>query len=185
MDPDVRTVDTRLVYENPWMRLREDTVQRRDGSTGQYAVVDCPDFVVVMPFDGERFHLVEQYRYPVGARLWEFPQGVAAGAGSPEQMAAIELAEETGITAGLLEPLGFLHDGYGRSTNGFHAFLASDLTFGEPHREAEEQDMRTTSVTIDELWGLVESRVLTDSASLAALALLERAKATGRIHGYR
>lgn len=184
-EPDVRMVDTRVVYENPWMRLREDVVMRRDGSIGQYAVVESPDYVVVIPFDGERFHLVEQYRYPVGARLWEFPQGVARGAGTTEQMAAIELSEETGITAGSLEPLGFLHDGYGRSTNGFHAYLATDLSFGAPQRETEEQDMRTAPFTRDELWGLVESGACTDSSSLAALALLDRAKETGRVHGYR
>ena len=178
-------VDTRVVYENPWMRLREDVVVRRDGSKGQYAVVESPDYVVVIPFDGERFHLVEQYRYPVRARLWEFPQGVAGEADSPERMAEIELAEETGLVARTLEPLGYLHDGYGRSTNGFHVYLATNLTSGVPRREAEEQDMRTAAFTRDELWHLVESGACTDSASLAALVLLERAKETGRVHGYR
>ena len=183
----MRTLDTRVVFENPWMALREDLVERPDGSTGYYAVVECPDFVVVIPFDGERFHLVEQYRYPVRGRYWEFPQGAvrAATTLTPVEMAVIELAEETGITAGHLEPLGFLHGGYGRSTNGFHAYLATDLTPGVPHREVEEQDMRTTAVTPEELWGLVETGACTDAASLAALALLDRAERTGRVRPYR
>lgn len=176
LGPDVRKLGSRLVYENPWMSVTEDDVQRRDGSIGQYGVVHSRDFVLVIPFDGERYHLVEQYRYPVGARLWEFPQGSVAGGESlpPEELAAIELAEETGIRAGRLERLGFLHHGYGRSTNGFHAFYATDLIPGPAEREVEEQDMRSGSFTRDELWSLVAAGVMTDAASLAALALLDR-----------
>ena len=169
-------MSSRVVYENPWMSLHEDEVRRRDGSIGLYGVVHSRDFVVVVPYDGERYHLVEQYRYPVGARLWEFPQGSFAGPDpvSPEEMASIELAEETGLTASRLELLGFLHHGYGRSTNGFHAFYATGLAPGTAEREVEEQDMRTASFTLDEIWALVDAGHLTDAASLAALALLER-----------
>jgi 8-oxo-dGTP pyrophosphatase MutT (NUDIX family) len=174
--PDVRTLASRVVYENPWMSVTEDDVQRRDGSIGQYGVVHSRDFVLVIPFDGERFHLVEQYRYPVGARLWEFPQGSVPGGETlpPEALAEIELAEETGLHAGRLELLGFLHHGYGRSTNGFHAFYATDLRPGPAAREIEEQDMRSGTFTIDELWALVADGTMTDAASLAALALLGR-----------
>lgn len=178
--PDVRKLASRLVYENPWMRVTEDEVQRRDGSIGRYGVVHSRDFVLVIPFDGERYHLVEQFRYPVGARLWEFPQGSVAGGESlpPEELAAIELAEETGLRAGQLDYLGFLHHGYGRSTNGFHAFYATALTPGLAEREVEEQDMRSGMFTLDEIWCLVEEGAMTDAASLAALALLDRRRTT-------
>lgn len=174
-DPDVRCLSSREVYANPWMRVTEDEVLRRDGSTGLYGVVHSRDFVLVIPFDGERYHLVEQFRYPVGARRWEFPQGsVADAAGmTPAQMAVVELAEETGLRAGSLQPLGFLHAGYGRSTNGFHVFLATDLEAGTAAPEVEEQDMRTAAFTADEIWAMVGSGSITDSHSLAAIALLE------------
>ena len=63
------------VYANPWMAVREDTVRRADGSTGIYGVVDSPDIALVIAVDGDRLHLVEQYRYPVAGRRWEFPSG--------------------------------------------------------------------------------------------------------------
>lgn len=174
--PDIERISSREVYRNPWMSLTEDEVRRRDGSTGLYGVVHSADFVLIVPFDGERFHLVEQYRYPVGARLWEFPQGsVGEPAGlEPAQMASVELAEESGLQAERLELLGFLHHAYGRSTNGFHAFYATGLHSVDAHREVEEQDMRTGAFTPDELWALVADGRLTDAASLAALALLQR-----------
>lgn len=61
------------VYRNPWMTVREDRVRRADGSTGIYGVVDKPDFALVLPRFQGGFWLVEQYRYPVDRRAWEFP----------------------------------------------------------------------------------------------------------------
>ena len=63
-DPDIETLGTRIVYENRWMRLREDAIRRRDGSEGIYTVVEKPDFVVIVPIEEDgRIHLVQQYRY--------------------------------------------------------------------------------------------------------------------------
>lgn len=61
----METLGSRQVYANPWMAVREDAVRRPDGSTGIYGVVDTPDIALVVPVDGDRLHLVEQYRYPV------------------------------------------------------------------------------------------------------------------------
>src|SRR6267142_354910 len=96
----IRRLGSRRVYANRWMTLREDDIERPDGSTGIYAVVDKPDFALVIPVERDGFHLVEQYRYPVGGRYWEFPQGTAPDGAEPEPvaLARAELAEETGLT---------------------------------------------------------------------------------------
>ena len=70
--PDIETTGTRVVYQNNWMRVREDAIRRRDGSAGIYGVVEKDDFVVVVPVEADgSVHLVQQYRYPVRARFWE------------------------------------------------------------------------------------------------------------------
>lgn len=165
-----------VIYTNPWMTLTEDQIERADGSRGTYAVVHAPDFALVIPYDGERYHLVEQYRYPIDGRYWEFPQGFAGdGTLTPEQIAATELAEEVGLAAGTLTRLGFLHEAYGRCSNGFHAFLATDLTASSTAQpDDEEVGLRTAAFTAEEMWALVEAGSFTDAASLAAWALLER-----------
>ncbi len=88
------------MYANAWMTVREDAVRRADGSDGVYGVVDKPDYALVMPWDGERFMLVEQFRYPLGLRRWEFPQGTAPqrADADPIELAARELKEETGLS---------------------------------------------------------------------------------------
>lgn len=174
--PDVRCLSSRIAYENPWMTLTEDEVEYRDGTTGVFAVVRSRDFSLVIPFDGERYTLVEQFRYAVGRRLWEFPQGSVASPAdiSPADVAAIELEEEAGLQARDWTHLGRLHAGYGRSSTAFDVYLAERLSEVPTRREVTEQDMRSAGFTWTELWSLVDDGLLTDSHSLAAMALLER-----------
>ena len=42
-------LETRTVYQNAWMTVREDLVGRPDGTTGIYGVVDKADFALVIP----------------------------------------------------------------------------------------------------------------------------------------
>ena len=91
MDP-IECLATREVYRNPWMVVREDDVRRPDGSPGIYGVIDKPTYALVAARDGDRFRLVEQFRYPIGLRRWEFPQGTAPGSLDGNEPAAADLA---------------------------------------------------------------------------------------------
>ncbi|HEY0448071.1 NUDIX hydrolase [Actinophytocola sp.] len=170
----IRTLSSRIVYENPWMTLREDEIELGDGSRGIYAVVDKPDFALVVPAENDGFHLVEEYRYPLGGRYWHFPQGAfpQGRTGTPEELAAAELVEETGFTASRLECLGYLHCAHGVTGQGFHVFLATDLTPGEPNREITEQDMRQQWFPRGEVERMIREGVITDDSTLAAYLLL-------------
>ncbi len=175
----MRTTGTREIYRNPWMRLREDTVERSDGSTGVYSVVEKPHFAIVLPAEREGFWLVEQFRHPIARRAWEFPQGTwpaealtAGGAGTAEDLARAELAEETGLRAGRVEHLGHLDLAPGLSTQEFDVWLATDLVPGPTAREATEADMVTAFVSEAELRAMVADGRFTDGPSLAAYALL-------------
>ena len=170
----MRTTGSREVYRNPWIRVREDAVERADGSAGVYGVVEKPHFALVLPYEGDGFWLVEQYRYPVGRRAWEFPQGTwtAGSGGTPAELARAELAEETGLRAGSLRHLGRLDLAPGLSTQEFDVWLATDLTPGPTAREATEADMQQAFVTEAELRAMVRDGRFTDGPSLAAYGLL-------------
>lgn len=171
---DVESLGTRQVYANAWMTVREDDIRRADGSAGIYGVVDKPDYALVIPLDGDRMMLVEQYRYPLGERRWEFPQGTAPDRAdlAPEDLAARELREETGLHAARLTRLGGLDCAPGMSSQRGHVYLATDLTEGAPDRESEEQDMRSAWFTRPAFESMARSGDITDAQSLAAYALL-------------
>lgn len=177
------TASSRQVYTNPWMTVREDEVRRADGSDGVYGVVDKPDYALIIPLernpDGaddrqEGLWLVEQYRYPLGMRRWEFPQGTAPGlaAAEPVGLAERELREETGLRAARMTELGTLDVAAGMSSQRGRAFLATELTHGTHERELEEQDMRAALFDRAEVEGMIAGGEMTDAQSVAAYTLL-------------
>jgi 8-oxo-dGTP pyrophosphatase MutT (NUDIX family) len=155
------------------MVVREDVVRRLDGSEGIYGVVEKPDFALVLPRGDGGFWMVEQFRYPVERRAWEFPQGSSSDGSDvdAESLARDELAEETGLRAGSMRHLGHLFEAYGYSTQGFDVFLATHLTHGPTAREVTEQDMIQRFITDDEWREMVRNGDIVDAPSLAALAL--------------
>ena len=171
----METLGSTQVYANPWMAVREDAVRRPDGSTGIYGVVDSPDIALIIPADGDRLHLVEQYRYPVaGRRCREFPSGSADRRLDVDSaaLAARELREETGLVAGRLHPLGTLDISPSTFSQKCRVFLATDLTQGPPQREPEEQDMRSAWFTRAEVERMIGDGTITDAKSVAAYTLL-------------
>lgn len=176
MPPEIARTDRRMVYKNPWMTVWEDQVVFPDGSKGIYGCVDKPDFALVVPFDGSGFYLVEQFRYPVDGRYWEFPQGSLESAPDTDvlEVAKQELGEETGLIANSLEVLGRLYEAYGFSNQGFTVFLATELTEGKSSPEISELGMECHRFSLSEVWGLIRDGMLKDAPSIAALALATR-----------
>jgi 8-oxo-dGTP pyrophosphatase MutT (NUDIX family) len=170
----ITQLSSREVYRNNWMSVREDTIERPDGSAGIYGVVDRPDYAVVIAVEGNRVALVEQYRYPMGARRWEFPMGTTPDQPDidPHTLAARELREETGLTAGSLTVLGHLDVAPGIMSQRGWVFLATDITEGEPDREHEEQDMHFEWFQRSRFEEMIRTGEVTDAQSIAAYAQL-------------
>ncbi len=171
-------LDSREVYANAWMTVREDAGRRADGSPGTYGVVDKPDYALVIAAEsgphGQRLMLVEQFRYPLGRRRWEFPQGTAPdrAEAEPARLAARELAEETGLRASALRELGVLDVAPGMSSQRGRAFLATGLVHGVPAREHEEQDMVAAWFDRADVEAMISRGAISDAQSVAAYALL-------------
>ena len=182
-DPEIRTIASDVVYADNWIRLRKDEIERRDGSRGTYAVVERGDFALVIPAENGGFHLVEEYRYPVARRSWSFPQGgfPHGETGTPEELARMELAQETGLRACQLTRLGLLTAAHGMSSQRCDYFLATDLVAGPAAPEPEELGIRHEWVTREEFEEMVRDTRITDDSTLAAYALLLLAERRGEV----
>ncbi len=172
MPDEITTLTSRIAYENKWLRLREDTIRRADGSDGLYGVVERSDFVVVVPWGDGRITLVEQYRYPVRRRLWELPMGMWEGGPDSLGLAAAELREETGLRAGSLVHVGDLLQGPGYCNQVGHVFLATELTQGETAHEPTELGMVAYAFTLAEVETMVRDGTMLDGMTVAALGML-------------
>src|SRR5271167_62330 len=136
-----RTLSSRLVYENPWIRVREDQVRRPDGLPGIYGVVEFKNRAVgVLPVEADgSIWLVGQFRYPLRAYSWEIPEGGGLPSEMPEATARRELREETGFTAGRVELLSTSHLSNSVSDELAYLFRATELTPGEDCPEGTEK----------------------------------------------
>ncbi len=170
---DIVTIGSTKVYANRWMAVHEDKIERSDGSPGLYGYVDKPDFAMILPFDHGLVHLVQQFRYPIKSRQWEFPQG--SWEESPdakvEELARGELQEETGLIAGSLVRIGTIYPLYGTVNQRCHVFFATDLTAGDIRLEHEEQDLVQAAVSVDELQRMILDGDLQDAGTIAAFGL--------------
>jgi 8-oxo-dGTP pyrophosphatase MutT (NUDIX family) len=172
--PEITTTSSRIAYENRWMRVREDRIAYADGTPGLYGVVEKRDFVLVVARDGDgSVHLVEQYRYPIRARQWEFPQGLMEpGETDHAACARRELREETGLDAAALAEAGELFLAAGFCTQPFRVFLATGLSPAEGVRDLEEQGMATRAFALAEFEAMLRDGTMRDGVSVAAFGLL-------------
>jgi 8-oxo-dGTP pyrophosphatase MutT (NUDIX family) len=172
----IKTISSREVYRNPWTSVREDVIERANGQRGIYGVIDKDPASIIIPLEvtaeGEFVYLVEQFRYTVGGRYWEFPQGGWEVADVvPEDLARGELREEMGITAERMTHLSTLQIAYGVMNQKHHVFLAEGLTMGEPDPDAEESDLVVSRVSVAEFEVMVVDGVIVDNCSVAAWGL--------------
>ncbi|HYI53455.1 MAG TPA: NUDIX hydrolase [Microlunatus sp.] len=175
------TLGSRVAYENPWIRVREDAVLRPDGEPGVYGVVEVrsPAVFVVPVTEAGEIVLVSVDRYSLGGLSWEVPAG---GTDGEETLAAAvrELREETGLAAQQLTDLGPVHSLNGVADAPGRVVLAKGL---HPVGGAEQESEGITgvrTVPIPELLALLAAGEITDNESLGALLLaLVR---LGRVH---
>jgi ADP-ribose pyrophosphatase len=172
----IKTISSREVYRNPWTSVREDVIERANGQRGIYGVIDKDPACIVIPLDrtaeGEFVYLIEQFRYTVGGRFLEFPQGgweVAEVV--PEELARGELREETGLTADRMTHLSTLQIAYGVMNQKHFVFLAEGLTMGEHDRDAEESDLVVRRVPVAEFETMVLDGTIVDNCTIAAWGL--------------
>lgn len=166
-----KTLSSKYVYEDSWMRIRYDDIQRPNGERGTYSVMERRHFVEIIPKIDNKFLVVEQFRYPVKRRSLEFPAGGIESSESPEETARRELQEETGFRPGRLQRLGFIQVAPGHNTGGFHVYLAEDCREVAIEREASEIDMTSRLATVDEMKHLISEGLVIDGPTIAAFCL--------------
>jgi ADP-ribose pyrophosphatase len=168
----IKTLSSREIYRNPWLRLREDQIERSNGARGIYGVVEKDDCAVIVPIENDTVYLVEQFRYTIQERALELPQGGWETADiDPEELARGELREETGLEAARMTFLGTIWIAYGFARQKQHVFLATGLTATTTDLDPEEHDLVLRTASLADFEQMLLDGTIQDSCTIAAWGL--------------
>jgi len=164
-----KTLSSREVYKNPWIRVREDQVICPDGKPGIYGVVESKVATGVVAVDGDYVYLVGQYRYPTERYSWEIIEGGADDGESPLDAVKRELKEEAGLTASHWEQLGpEVHLSNCFTNERGYLFVAWGLEQGASSPDETER-LEVQRVHRGDVCTMLESGVIVDSMSIVGL----------------
>lgn len=165
-----KTRSSRVVYDNPWLTLREDQAVDPSGDDALYGHIQFKNHAVaILPIDAEHHtYLVRQSRYTLGIQTWELPMGGAPKNEPLLNAAQRELKEETGLTAEHWQRLLDLHTSNSITDEFGVAYLATELTQGEATPESNE-DIEVLRLPVAEAIEWAINSKITDAISVATL----------------
>ena len=170
-------------FRGPIVAMRRDTVDFGTSVHARDYILHFGAVAVLALDDDDRVLLIQQYRHPLAARLWEIPAGLLDQPDEdPWTAAQRELAEEAGVLAADWRLLVDYATTPGGSTELLRIYLARELTH-LPERprtdEAEEQDMPLQFAPLDDVVAAIfASQVCNTSLVVGALAA-QSARASG------
>ena len=164
-----QTLASREVYQNPWIRLREDQVVRPDGQPGIYGVVEMfPAVGVVVLTADQQVYLVGQYRYATDCYSWEIVAGYSAAGEDTLAAAQRELREETGLVAERWTSLGDCQISNSATDQVGRIYLAEGLSQGEASPDDTEA-LQVKTVPLDVAIELASATGITQAFSVVGL----------------
>jgi 8-oxo-dGTP pyrophosphatase MutT (NUDIX family) len=163
----------RIAYENAWVTVWHDEVDRPDGSPGIYGVVHFANVAVgaVVVDDDDRVLLVGQHRYTLDEYSWEIPEGGVPADETPLDGARRELLEETGVTADGWRELVRFHLSNSITDEGGVVFAARAVAHGVASPDPTE-DIAVRWVAFDEALAMLGDGRITDAITIIGLQAL-------------
>ncbi len=125
-----RLLTSKVAYENPFLTVYNESLQRSDGKViADYYAVKRRDaaFVAALTKDNQVL-LVNQYKNGVKEVVWELPAGFIEEGEEPLAAAKRELLEETGYESDNFDFIGKFAPNPAISPNRNFVFLAKDAT---------------------------------------------------------
>lgn len=166
-------VESKVLLEHPRLKIVEDTVRLPKGQLiGYIRIEGRGDGVTIVCIKNRQILLQQEYSYPVGEFLLQFPGGKMEGAETPEQAGARELQEESGYTFTSCRHLGWFYVDNRRSDAKMHVLLATDVTPAEQCGGDPEEEIETFWLPLDRFEEMIARGEITNYSVLAAFALL-------------
>ena len=172
----METRNRAILFEGLVVDLEQMDVRIGEKGWHTYQVVRHPGGVAVLPLhDDDTVTLIRQLRPAVDSVMLELPAGRLSPGEEPAACGRRELAEETGLIAGTLAPLGFIHPSPGVFDEVIHLFLAAGLVQAGASQE-DYEDIECVRVPFTEALAMARDGRISDGKTIAALFRAERCR---------
>ena len=166
---DSKTIQSNLIFKNPWIELYQDKIETRNGNTMYYTWYKASDVVVIVPFlNTDTLIMIRQYRYPLRKVLLEFPAGHIENGEGMNKAAKRELLEETGYLAKEIRYIYTYHPSVSKSRQLVHIFKAEDLIENKSNHDSTEEILTIESVAVKELKDMIKEKKIENAGTLLA-----------------
>jgi 8-oxo-dGTP pyrophosphatase MutT (NUDIX family) len=175
MENPWNTLSSKVIYENPWIKVEEDQVLNPSGGKGIYGKVHFKNKAIgVIPLDEElNTWIIGQYRYTLNEYSWEIPMGGGPASLSPLEGAKKELKEETGFSAQKWRQILKIHTSNSVTDEVGYVYIAEDLTKGETSFD-ETEELEVKKIPFTEAVAMVMEGKITDAISIAGILKAEK-----------
>lgn len=173
--PTWEKISSRIIYETKWTKLREDEVIQPDKKKSVYTFLDAPASCMIIAKDqDDSLILINEYRYPLGKSIWQFPGGVIEKDLTPLDNSKKELFEETGISAKSWKELGTIYSFPGKTNSLMHIFLATELDLDnfKINQEGNESILEIKKIKVKDIKKMIKVCEIKSGETLAALNIL-------------
>jgi ADP-ribose pyrophosphatase len=167
-----QVIESQIVIDAPWCKIRRDTVRLPDGRVvADYYLSMRPDVVVIAAVSADgMLPLVRQYKHGAGEVTLELPAGVFFD-GTPEEASVRELREETGWECQNVTRIGEFFDDATKNTNRVYCMLATGAYRAGPQQLEEieaSSGLELVEVSLAQLPELLASGMIKAQSSVAS-----------------
>ncbi len=162
-----KKISSRTVFENRYWSYKLDIFEAVNGKESEYHYVHTNGSTLIIPKLGDKFILVEQYRYLNEMTSIEFPCGSIEKGLDEITNANKELEEETGFGSNELIKIGFFSPYSGVADEICSVFFTNRLyqKFSIPD---ETEEFIIHFLNEDEIENLISKNVIWDGMTIAA-----------------
>jgi hypothetical protein len=167
-----KTLSSKIVYQNPWMKIREDKIIHPDEKPGIYSVAEiAPGIFTAALAENDEIYLVKQLRYTTGINSWELPGGGQKTDEDPLSAAKRELEEEAGIIAKRWYFVGKSQALNGSSNQIDSVYVAKGISKKMGTEGLKEGISSVKKFSVSDILGMIKNGKISDGQTIAHILM--------------
>jgi ADP-ribose pyrophosphatase len=157
------------IFRGRRLWIEQRNVVLPNGLERQKVIVHPSNAVAILPIEGTQCKLIRQYRYAIDDYIFEAPAGALESGEDPLQAAGRELIEETGFTAQIIKPRGFIITTPGYTDEKIYLFEANGLTPSQEFVKDDDEVIEVVDIPVRDLTWMIREGTLVDAKTICLI----------------